>query len=96
MDQDFPGIIVIQSSVELDEVLSRLIVTSLFSGMGARVRHVSAVVFLPVTHWIPTRWAIFNVFAVFNPSAAAKAEELDAFREFSGQLLTEKVATPSG
>jgi hypothetical protein len=91
---DFPGIIVIQSPGDLDESLSRLIVTSMLSSMGPVARHVSAVIFLPVTYWLPVRWAMFNGFAVVNPKAAVQATELDAFRELSEQLLTDKVATP--
>lgn len=95
LHSDFPGIIVIQSPGGLDESLSRLIVTSVLSGMGLGARHVSAVIFLPVTYWLPVRWAMFNGFAVVNTKAVVQATELDAFRELSQHLLTDKVATPS-
>ena len=91
---DFPGIIVIQSPGDLEESLSRLIVTSMLSSMGSRAGHVSAVIFLPVTYWLPVRWAMFNGFAVVNTKATIQATELDAFRELSEHLLTDKVATP--
>jgi len=91
---DFPGIIVIQSPGGLDESLTRLIVTSMLSSMGPRARHVSAVIFLPVTYWLPVRWAMFNGFAVVNTKAALQATKLDAFLELSQHLLTDKVATP--
>ena len=62
--------------------------------MGSEARHVSAVIFLPVTYWMPVRWAMFNGFAVINTTAAVQAAELDAFRDLSRHLLTDKVATP--
>src|SRR5262249_54273035 len=96
LHEDHPGVVIIQTSGELDESLSRVVVTGLLAGMGQTARHLSAVIFLPVTYWMPTQWAIFNAFSVLNPNAKVQAEELGAFKEFSKRLLTEKVATPAG
>jgi hypothetical protein len=74
-----PGIIMIQTPSELDESLTERIVKGLFSSLGDRASHVSALIFLPLMYSLPGPWALFNAFAVHNPAAPQAASRLEAF-----------------
>lgn len=89
------GIIMIQTPSELDESLTNRIVKGLFSALGDRASHVSALVFLPLMYSLPGPWALFNAFAVHNPAAPRAASQLDAFCAISQSFLERKVATPN-
>lgn len=94
LHKEHPGIVIIQSNGELDESLSRVIVTGMFAGMGVDSEHVSAVVFLPVTYWMPIPWAMFNPFIVYNPHARASMDTLDISKILFRHLLERKIAVP--
>jgi len=93
---DFPGIIVVQSSSELHESMTRVVISGLLAGLQNKGQHVSAIIFLPVLYGIGLAWAYFNAFAVSNPNARVNPIELEAFKDVSDVLLKHKVATPGG
>lgn len=83
---DRPGIIVVQTPGQLDEELTRSVVSGLLTHRGVGARHVSAVIFLPEFYSVPKIWSVFNPFSVCNPSATFPAEHLQAYKHMEDLL----------
>jgi hypothetical protein len=85
LDHDRAGIVVFRTAGILEELPSNTIVEAFLREEGQRAAHVSAIIFLPVFYWLPTRWSPFNGFAVVNPFGRFPASSLHAFRTLVDQ-----------
>lgn len=83
---DHAGVIVVQTPGQLDEELTRSVVSGLLTHSGVEARHVSVVIFLPEFYSMPKIWSLFSPFSVCNSSAAFPAENLQAYKHMEDLL----------
>jgi len=90
---DHPGIIVAQTTTALERDSAVEIVSGLVKSIGPSIRHLSAVLVIPVISSFPGPWALFRPFAVENPAATKPARCLAAYEHLQS-IITSDVGVP--
>lgn len=74
-----PGLIIVRTQGELSSSQTMTILGGYLKGLGKGASHLSAVIFLPMYYSLPSRWSLFEPFAVRNTAATVAPESLRAF-----------------